>query len=103
VGETSEPSSVEIDGERLIGGAERIDTHVELAAAEEKRIEEIALADVGFGRVVAVEGLPAGDVCDFVEDEDALALALGSLSGEGVTGFIIQRERLSFWVRLNSS
>ncbi len=73
------PGSVKVDGEGLVSSAESVYAHIELPASEEEGVEEVALADVGFGRVVAVEGLPLGDVCDFVEDEDALALALAGL------------------------
>lgn len=103
MGEAGKTGAVEVDGERLVGGAESVDAHVELAATEEERVEEVALADVGLGRVVSVEGLPLGNVCDLVEDEDALALALAGLRGERGTGFMIQSVLLSFCVFLNSS
>lgn len=103
MGESGKAGAVEVDGEGLVGSAEGVDAHVELAAAEEERVEEVALADVGLGRVVAVEGLPLGDVGDLVEDEDALALALAGLRGEGGTGFMIHSVLLSFCVFLNSS
>ena len=77
--ETGESGAVEVDGQGLVGSAECVDAHVELSAPEEQGIEQVALADVWLGRVVAVEGLPLADVCDLVEDEDALALALGGL------------------------
>lgn len=77
VGEAGEPVAVEVDGERVVGEAERVDAHVELASAEEQRVEDVALADVVLGREVLVGALPLADVRDLVEDEDALALALG--------------------------
>ena len=101
--EPGEPCAVEVDGEGLVGSAEGVDAHVELPAAEEERVEEVALADVGLGRVLFVEGLPLGDVSDLVEDEDAPALALRGLNSPISTGFMIQRILLSFCVRLNSS
>lgn len=79
--EPGEPRAVEIDGQRLVGGAKGVDPHIELPAAEEERVEQVALADVGLGRVLLVERLPLGDVCDLVEDEYASALTLGGLSG----------------------
>ena len=79
--ETGESSTVEVNGQRLVRGAEGIDTHIELPTAEEERVEQVALADVGLGRVLLVERLPLGDVCDLVEDEYASALTLGGLSG----------------------
>ena len=39
VGEAGESSSVEVDGEWLVGRAESIDTHVKLATTEEKRVQ----------------------------------------------------------------
>jgi hypothetical protein len=101
MGEACESGAVEVDGEGLVGGAEGVDAHVELAAAEEEGVEEVALGDVGFGGVVAVEGFPARDVGYFVEDEYAFSLALGGLDRRGVTGFMIQSDLLSFCVFLN--
>lgn len=69
---------VEVDGKRVVGDAERVDAHVELPASEEERVENVSLADVVFGGDVLVGALPLADVADLVEDEDALALALGS-------------------------
>lgn len=77
VGEAREAVAVEVDGERVVGEAEGVDAHVELAAAEEEGVEDVALADVVLGREVLVGALPLADVRDLVEDEDALALALG--------------------------
>lgn len=50
VGEASEAVAVEVDGERVVGEAEGVDAHVELAAAEEQRVEDVALANVVLGR-----------------------------------------------------
>lgn len=101
--ESGESCAVEVDGEWLVGGAKCVDPHVELASTEEKGIEEVALADVGLWRIVPVEALPLRDVANFVEDENALALALAGLRGEEGTGFMIQSVLLSFCVFLNSS
>ena len=76
MGKTGESCAVEVDGERLVGGAEGVDAHVELASAEEEGIEEVALTDVGLGRVIAIEGFPSRDICYFIEDEYAFALTL---------------------------
>lgn len=103
VREPGEPGPVEVDRERVVADAEDVDPHVELAAAEEEGVEEVALADVGLGRVVAVVGLPARHLPDLVDDEDALALALRGLNRGSRTGFIIQRDLLSCCVFLNSS
>ena len=87
----------------MVTCAESVYAHVELAASEEKWVDQVALTDVGFGRVVSVEGFPAGDVGDAAEDEDAFSLAFRGL-GVGIgTGFMIQSARLSFCVLLNSS
>lgn len=59
MGESCEPSSVEIDGQGLVGGAKDVDSHVELPATEEQRIKQISLADVGLWWVLAIEGLPS--------------------------------------------
>ena len=102
MGKTGKPCSVQVDGQGLVGQAQGIDTHIELAASEEHRIEEISLADVGFGRVVAIEAFPPRDITDAVEDEDSFPLALACLGRRRRTGFMIHRERESFWVFLNS-
>lgn len=100
--ETGESSTVEINGQRLVGGAEGIDTHIELPTAEEERVEEVALADVWLRRIFAIEGLPLADIRNLVEDKNALALALGSLAKREGTGFMIHSVLLSLCVRLNS-
>lgn len=93
--ETGESSTVEVDGQRLVGGAEGIDTHIELSTAEEQRVEEVALADVWLRRIIAIEGLPLADIRNLVEDKNALALALGSLAKKEGTGFMIHSVLLS--------
>jgi hypothetical protein len=103
VGEAREASAVEVDGEGLVGGAEGVDAHVELAPSEEERVEQVALADVGLRRVVAVEALPLRNVPNLVEDENALPLALAGLRPRTGTGFMIHSVLLSFCVFLNSS
>jgi hypothetical protein len=94
--------AIEIDCEGVVGDAERIDTHVELPASEEERVEDVSLADIVLGGYVLVGALPLVDFADLVEDEDALALAFRGLGGGGSTGFMIQSILSLFW-RLNSS
>lgn len=101
--ETGESSSVEIDGQRLVGGAEGVDTHIELPATEEERVEQVSLADVRLRRVIAIEGLPLADIRNLIEDKNALALTLRGLANKTGTGFMIHSVLLSFCVRLNSS
>jgi hypothetical protein len=101
--ESRESSPIQVDSQGLVTSAEGVDAHIELPASKEERIEQVALADIGLGRVIPIEGLPLGDVLDLIEDEDALALALAGLHEGTGTGFMIQRVLLSFCVFLNSS
>jgi hypothetical protein len=103
VGEASKSCTIEVDRQRLIRKTEGIDTHIELATPKKQRAQEISLADIGLGGVVTIEALPTRNFTDTVEDEYPLALALAGLSSKRGTGFMIQRERVSFWVLLNSS
>ena len=103
MGESCEPCPVEIDCKRVVTCAKGVYPHIEFPAPEEQGVEEVPLADVRLGRVVAVERLPPGDISDLAEDEDTLSLALGGLSYKSCTGFMIQSDLLSCWVRLNSS
>ena len=75
----SKTSPIEIDRQRLVARAQSIDTHVELSSPEEKRVKQVALADIGLGRVISVKGFPLGDISNFIEEENSFALAFGSL------------------------
>lgn len=78
VGESCKSCSVKIDGQRVIGRAESVDSHVELSATEQERVEQVALADIGFGRVVPIERFPPRYISNFAEYKDAFSLAFGS-------------------------
>ena len=89
VGKTGEPVAVEVNSQGVVGGDQGVNAHIELAAAEEEGVEDIALANVVFDGNVLVGALPATDFADAVEDEDAPALTLRSLLGASSTGFMI--------------
>ena len=65
-----------------------IESHIEFFMADEERIVNIPLDDVGLRLVGDV--CPLADIGDGSEEEDALALASADLNGSEVTGFIIQ-------------
>lgn len=102
--ESSKSSPIKVYGEGLVGCAQSVDAHVEFPAPHEHGVHQIPLADVGLRGVVLVEGFPPGDFVDFVEDEDASALALGSLELVSKnTGFMIHSDLPSLCALLNSS
>jgi hypothetical protein len=80
VSEPREPCAVKVDDQRLVGSAKRVDPHVELLPPQEKRVGNVPLHDVRLRlrviRVIAEVVLPLGDLLDFVEKENALALGL---------------------------
>ena len=79
VGEPGEPGAVKVDCQGLVVGAESVDAHVELAAAEQQGVEQVALADVLFDRRVPSRSVPPGDIVNLVENENAFTLALRRL------------------------
>ena len=74
-----ETSSIKIDSQGVIGGAQSIDSHVEFSASEKHGVHQISLADVWFWRIVLVEGLPPRNLADAIEDKDSSSLAFGGL------------------------
>lgn len=82
--EPGEPGSVQVDCQGLVVSAEGVYSHIKLSSAEQQGIKQIALADVLLNRGVSSGGFPPGDVVDFVENENALALALRCLSYKNV-------------------
>ena len=103
VGEPGKTRAVKVNSEGVVTGAENVDSHVELSSSEEQRVQDVPLADVVFSIDLLVGTLPPTDVANLVEDEDALALALGGLDCETSTGFIIHRILSLCWCLLNSS
>lgn len=79
MGEPREPGAVQVNSQRLVAGAEGVDSHVELSASVQQRVEQVLLADIVFDAGVAGGCLPLCDVVDVLEDKDALSLAFGSL------------------------
>lgn len=71
VREPSEAGAIEINDERLVAGTECVDSHVKLLAANQQRVHDVPLHDIGLGlgtfwlpsKVV----LPLGDLCKLVE------------------------------------
>lgn len=100
--ESGESCAVEIDGKRLVRGAESVDPHIELSSPEEERIQQVSLTDIWLWWILFIEGLPLGDISDLVEDEDPSSLALRCLNDSSSTGFMIHKVLLSLWVFLNS-
>lgn len=79
MGKSSKATSVEIHGQWVVGGAKSVDTHIELPSPEEQRIEDVPLANIVLNRYFLVGALPFIDLANFVEDENAFALAPGGL------------------------
>lgn len=52
--EAAEARAVEVDGERVVGGDEDVDAHVELLVADQQRVVDVSLHDVGLGLVAGV-------------------------------------------------
>lgn len=103
MGKSSKACPIEIDRQWIIGGTKGVDPHIEFPSSEQKRVQQVSLDNIGLRRVILIEGLPSGDICYFIEDEDAFSLAFGGLSHGAFTGFMIQSILLSFCVLLNSS
>jgi hypothetical protein len=77
--EPRKPGAVQVNSQRLVAGAEGVNSHVELSASVQQGVKQILLANVVFDTRVAGGCLPLCDVVDVLEDEYALALAFGSL------------------------
>lgn len=75
VGESGKTRSIEVDSQRVIARAEDVYSHIEFPASQEHRIQDVPLANIVFNVYFFVGPFPFVDVCDFVEDEDALSLA----------------------------
>lgn len=79
--ETSEPRPVQVSRQRCIASDETVDAHIEFLATDQKRVDDVALDDVGFSlralRFPPEVVLPLSDLLKFVEQEDALALRFG--------------------------
>lgn len=58
MGESCKSRSVKVNGQRVVGRAESVYSHVELSATEQERVEQVALTDIGFGWVVPIERFP---------------------------------------------
>lgn len=83
-----------------MGGDEDVDAHVEFLVADQQRVVDVSLDDVGLGLVAGVR--PVRDLADCPEEEDTLALTAADLHHPRLTGFMIHT---TFWslLRLNSS
>ena len=79
VGEPGKTRPVEVDSQRVIARTEDIDSHIEFAASQEHRVQDVSLADIVLNADFFVGPLPFVDVCYFVEDEDSLSLAFRCL------------------------
>lgn len=66
MGETTEPTSVQVDSQGLVSSHKHIYSHVELLASDQKGIHNVALHDVGLGlRTIGLPTeivLPLGDL-----------------------------------------
>lgn len=100
VGEAAEARPIEVDGQRVVRGDQDVNPHVELFVADEERVMNVTLYDVGFWLVGGV--CPVGDVVEGPKEEDAFALAPADLDSVGGTGFMIQMVFCSL-LRLNYS
>lgn len=74
---TSEPWSVKVDGEGVVGGDQDVNSEVELLVADEERVVDVPLDDVGLGLVGHVG--PVADFADVPEEENTLSLASANL------------------------
>lgn len=71
----SEPSktrTVEIDNQWVVRGHKHVDSQIEFLVADNERIVDVALDDVGFGSCAVI--CPFRYLTDFLEQEYALAL-----------------------------
>ena len=80
VSEPAEALAVQVDGQRLIAGDQNVDSKVELLAADEQRVHDVALHNVRLGlRALWLPSqfiFPLGNLLQFVEKENAAALRL---------------------------
>lgn len=74
---TSEPRSVKVNGEGVVGSDQDVDSEVELLVADEEGVVDVPLDDVGLGLVGHVG--PVADFADVPEEENALSLASANL------------------------
>lgn len=72
-----ESTSKQVDRQRVVRQAERIDPHVELTSSEQHRVQDVSLANVALHEGVSAGGLPLRDVTDLAEDEDPATLTFG--------------------------
>ena len=78
--EPRKPRAVQVNSQWLVAGAQGVNSHIELSASVQQRVEQVLLADVVFDSGVAGGCLPLCDVVDVLEDKDAFALAFGGLN-----------------------
>jgi hypothetical protein len=102
VREAREAASVQVERQGVVVGAEDVNAHVEFLASDQQRVVDVALHNVrlclllglAYARVVrfpAEVAFPVADLTDFVEYEDAFALALadGLHDPEGVRVLVV--------------
>lgn len=94
--ESCEARPVEIDGERLVRGAQSINSHVELTSTEQKRVQQVSLTNIWLWWVIPIERFPLGNIANLVKYENSLPLALAGLHRRSLTGFMIHNVLLSF-------